>query len=89
MARLFPRVLLFGSASSVIRYNFFARSLAVLINRTLGIPVLNYFEDFGALVPEPLGTMALRMVENTSLNLGAPMWNIKSLVDAQLTFLGL
>ena len=37
----FPRVLLFGAVSSVIHYNFFARSLAVLINRTLGIPALN------------------------------------------------
>ena len=70
-------------------YNCFARALAVLMNRLLGIPVLNYFDDFGALVPEPLGDRALWMVGNTSSVLGAPMKTIKSLVDTQLTFLGL
>ena len=89
MARLPPCALLLGAVSAVIRYNCLARSLAVIINRPSGIPALNYFGDFGALVPEPLGTMALWVVENTSLTLGAPMRKIKSLVDAQLTFLGL
>ena len=86
---LFPRALLFGAVYAVIHYNCLARALAVLINRTLGIPILNYFDDFGALVPDPLGTMALWMVENTSLALGAPMETIKSLVRNQLTFLRL
>ena len=85
----FPRALLFGSVSAVIHYNCFPRALAFLINRTLGIPVLNYFDDFGAIVPDPIGTRALWVVENTSLTLGAPMKTIKSLVDTQLTFLGL
>ena len=66
----FPRVLLFGPVSAVIHYNCFARALAVLINLALGIPALNYFEDFGSLVPDPLGTMALWMVANTSRTLG-------------------
>ena len=44
----FPRALLFGAVSAVIHYNCFARALAVLINHTLGIPVINYFDDFGA-----------------------------------------
>ena len=87
MARLFPSALLFGAASAVIRYNCFARSLSVITNRTLGIPVLNYFADFGASVPEPLGTMALLMVENTILTLGAPMKTIKSRFDTQLILL--
>ena len=43
----------------------------------------------GALVPEPLGTRALWVVENTSSVLGAPVKTTKSPVDAQLTFLGL
>ena len=82
-------MLLFGAFSAAIRYNCSARYLAALISRTLGIPALNYFDDFGALVPEPLGAMALWMVENTGLTLGSPMKNTKSLVDTQLTFLGL
>ena len=89
MERLFPLVLLFVAASAIIRYNCFARALAVLMNHLLGIPVLNYFDDFGALVHEPLGARALWMVENTISVLGAPMQTIKSLVDTQLTFLGL
>ena len=85
----FPRALLFGAVTAVLHYNCFARALAVIINLTLGIPALNYFGDFGALVREPNGAAALWMAENTSLTLGAPMETIKSLVDTQLTFLGL
>ena len=54
-----PKVLLFGAVSSVIHYNCFIRLLAVLMNRILGIPILNYFDDFGSLSPEPLGAKAL------------------------------
>ena len=82
-------MLLFAAVSAVIHYNCFARPLAVLINRALGIPVLNYFDDFGVLLPGPLGAMTLWMVENTSSTLGAPMKTIKSLVDAHLAFLGI
>ena len=85
----FPRVLLFEAVSALIHYNCLARPLAVLINRTLGIPVLIYFDDFGALEPESLGTMALWMVENTTPTLCAPMKSTKSLVGAHHTFLGL
>ena len=82
-------MLLFGSVSAVIHYNCFTRALVVLINRTLGIPALNYFGDLGSLAPEPLGAMALWMVENTSSTLGAPTKTIESLVDTQIAFLGL
>ena len=51
--------------------------------------LLNYFDDFGALVPEPLGAMDLWVVENTILTLGAPMKNTKSLVGTQHTCLGI
>ena len=78
-----PIALLFGSVSAKIRYNCFARSLAAIINRALGIPALNYFGDFGDLVPEPLCTIVLWMVENTSLVLGAPMKTANSLVDTR------
>ena len=61
----------------------------MLIIRTLGIPFLNYFDDFGALVPDPLGSMSLWTVGKTSSTLGAPMKTIESLVDTHLTFLGL
>ena len=85
----FHRVLLFGAVSAVIHYNCIARSLAVLINRALGIPVLNYFDDFGALVPEPLGAMAIWAVGNTSSTIGAPTKTIKSIADTQMAFLGI
>ena len=84
-----PKVLLFGAVSAVIHYNCFSRILAVLMNLTLGIPILNYFDDFGAYCPEPLGTRALSTVEDFNLTLGAPMKTQKSEVDRVVKFLGL
>ena len=66
----------------MIRYNCFARSLAVIINRSFGNPVLTYFDDLGSLVPAPLGTLALWVVGDTRLTLGYPLKTSKSLVDA-------
>ena len=47
-----PRVLLFGAVAAVIHYNCFARIFSVLPNRIFGLPVFNYFDDFGSLVPD-------------------------------------
>ena len=46
-----PRVLLFGAVQAVLHYNCFPRCLAVLVNRCLGIPLVNYYDDFGAFCP--------------------------------------
>ena len=58
-----PKVFLFGAVSAGMHYNCFSRLMAGLMNRILGIPILNYCDDFGALSPEPLGDKALSAVE--------------------------
>ena len=55
--------------------------------RTLGIPILNYVGDFGALIPEPLGELALSTVEGFNQTVGAPMGTQKSEVDNAIEFL--
>ena len=39
------------------------RILAVLANRISGIPLIGYFDDFGALAPTNVGRYALRTFE--------------------------
>ena len=49
-----PKALVFGAVSAVLRYNCFSRIISVIFNKIFGIPLLAYFEDFGALVPARL-----------------------------------
>ena len=84
-----PKVLLFGAVSAVARYNCYSRLLAVLMNLVLRIPVLNYFDDFGGLIPDDLGLDALDSVEKFSGLFGSPMKKIKSEVKNEIKFLGL
>ena len=53
------RTLLFGAVAAVLRYNVFSRISDALFARLFGIPVLSFFDDFGALVPSPLSQKAL------------------------------
>ena len=84
-----PKVLSFGAVSEVIHYNCFSRLFAVLMNLTLRIPVLNYFNDFGAVAPSDLGREALSVCERFSAFPDHPMEKIKSDVKNQIKFLGL
>ena len=61
-----PRVLLFGAVSAVVRYKCFSRALAVLLNKYLGVPLVNYYDDFGAFSPATLATKALAIFSETS-----------------------
>ena len=54
------KVLLFGAGSSSIHYNCYSRLIAVLMNRTLGIPVPNYVDDYGDLIPVDFGAEDLK-----------------------------
>ena len=89
MAGLFPMIFLFGDAAAVISYNCFDRPLDVIINRACGIPVLNYFDDFGALVPAPIRHYGAMDGGEYHPHVGGPDETIKSLGDTQLTSLGL
>ena len=84
-----PKVLLFGSISAVLHYNCFSRALAVLVNRYLGIPLCNYYDDFGAFTPSPIKEQALRTFEMFSETLGADLNADKSKTKEVIKFLGL
>ena len=84
-----PKVLLFGAVSAVLHYNSFSRALAVLVNRYLGIPLCNYYDDFGAYTPSIIKEQSLRAFESFSETLGANLNPDKSKAKDSLKFLGL
>ena len=84
-----PRTLLFGAAASALRYNCFSRIMAALANRFLGLPVLNYFDDFGCPLPGSLCKGGLRIFSTFSQEAGALLEGRKSLAGRQASFLGL
>ena len=48
------RNLVFGSTAAALHYNCRSRCLAALISKTFGIPMLGYFDDYGAFAPSDL-----------------------------------
>ena len=67
----------------------FPRAFAVLINRTLGIPLCNYYDDFGAFTPSPIKEQALMTFEIPPETLGADLNGSKSKAKDVIKFLGL
>ena len=45
-----PRALLFGAVAAVLHYNCFSRIIAILDNRLVGLPMVDYFDDMGCLI---------------------------------------
>ena len=84
-----PKALLFGATSAVLHYNCFSRLLAVLTNRIFGIPLIGYFDDFGALVPANVGRLALRTFEQFCNSLGITLKKTKTDRGKRIIFLGL
>ena len=56
---LLPRALLFGASAAVLHYNCFSRIVAVLANRIFGLPLINYFCDFGCFITDFLSGPAV------------------------------
>ena len=50
----FIRTMVFGDVEAVLHYNVSSRTLAELVNHNHGIPMLSFFDDFGALAPNYL-----------------------------------
>ena len=84
-----PKVLLFGAVSAVLHYNCFSRALAVVINRFFGIPLVNYYDDFGAFRPSSLAKKALITFTLATNILGSDLNEDKSECGIKLKFLGL
>ena len=81
--------MLFRAVSAVIHYNCFAGIFSVLAKKISGIPVFNYFDDFGSLVPDLIKLAGLRVFLGFTAVLGALMKDDKSQVGRALAFLGL
>ena len=84
-----PRSLLFGAEAAVTHYNCFSRALAVLTNKIFGIPLLSYFDDYGAMSPETIGKPALETVDSFFNILGALINDKKTDLGREVVFLGL
>ena len=57
-----PRALLFGASVAVHHYNCFPQTVAVVVNRLFGLPLVNYFDDLGSMVPTSLSGDGLRLL---------------------------
>ena len=84
-----PRALLFGAEAAVTHYNCLSRAIAVLTNMIFGIPMLAYFDDFGALAPEDLGPEALAVFKIFTPVIGFFLNGKKFDIGRALTFLGI
>ena len=83
------RTMMFGAVAAVLHYNAFSRTLAELANFYLGIPLLSFFDDFGALTPSSLTLLALKTFTSFCSLLGIKLKSEKSDCGPRLTFLGI
>ena len=84
-----PKALLFGAVAAVLHYNCFSRLLSVLFNLLFGIPLIGYFDDFGALIPFDLSNDALDTFVEFCTTLGVHLKTRKTEVGWRIAFLGL
>ena len=84
-----PKALLLGSAEAVLRYSCFSRLLSVLFNLLVGIPLVGYFDDFGALIPLDLSKEAIDTFVEFCTTIGVHLGTKKAEVGWRITFLGL
>ena len=85
----FSRTLMFGAIAAVLHYNVFSRLLSELVSKLLGIPLLCFFDDFGALIPRELAKSALDTFTAFCSKLGVKLKLEKSEYGQKVTFLGL
>ena len=81
--------MMFGSIAAVIHYNIFSRIVAELACIFMGLPIVVYFDDFGALIPASLGPEALKAFTSFCAILRIKLKISKSQVGDRITFLGL
>ena len=84
-----PKALLFGAVAAFLHYNCFSRLLSAVFNKICGIPMIGYFEDFGALVPSKLAPLALRTFGRSCEILGIQLKVTKTECANSLVFIGL
>ena len=83
------RTMMFGAIAAVLRYNVFARLLSEIVAQILGIPILCFFDDFGAIIPAKLVERALATFKSFCFKLGIRLKQTKSEWGQKVTFLRL
>ena len=84
-----PRTLLFGAVAAVLRYNCLSRIIDVLANLLLGLPVVNYFDDYGCPLRTSISARGLGVFSDFPNTLGNWLKGDKTDLGRQLVFLGL
>ena len=83
------RTLVFGSIAAVIHYNVFSRLITAIFNKTFGIPLICFFDDFAALLPRLLARKGMAVFTGFCNILGIKLKSDKSELGPEVTFLGL
>ena len=83
------RTLFFGSVAAVIHYNVFPRLITAIFNKTFGIPLICFFDDFAALLPRLLARKGLAVFAGFCESSGIRLKSAKSELGPESTFLGL
>lgn len=81
--------MMFGAIAAVLHYNVFSRLLSELVSKLLGVPLLCFFDDFGAIIPAELVERALATFTSFCSKLGIRLKSSKSEWGQAATFLGL
>ena len=84
-----PRTLLFGATAAVLHYNGFSRIVAVLANILFGLPVVNYFDDIGRILPTSISDEGLSTFKRFCGLIGVRLKEEKAKPGTVTTFLGL
>ena len=80
---------MFGSIAAVSHYNILSRIVAAMVCQLLGIRLVSYVGDFGALIPAFLGKNAIASFAKFCALLGIKLKLAKSKIGTRVTFLGL
>ena len=67
----------------------FSRIIAVIINRLFGLPLVNYFDDLGSMIPTSLSDTGLRLLQAVCALFGVILEDRKADIGRQIVFLGL
>ena len=86
---LLPRGLLFGASAAVLHYNFFSRIVEVSAYRIFGLPLVDYFGDFGCLIADFLSRPVVKLFTSFCRLLGVRLKRKKTDAGRRITFLGL
>ena len=83
------KTLLFGSIASVLHYNILSRAIAELMSLIFGIPVVCFFDDFGAVILKHIAKEGLWCFEQFCEICGIDLKGEKTEIGQKVSFLGL